>query len=69
MQVSGIVDLCGGERNFLRSVDDALRATERDEMFGFEEGEVEEGLGLRMSQEHSGPAPQPEQDPFSRIGS
>lgn len=30
MQVSGIVESCGGEKGFLRSVDEALKATEGD---------------------------------------
>ncbi|KAK5118745.1 hypothetical protein LTR85_007951 [Meristemomyces frigidus] len=29
LNVTGIVELCGGEKHFLRSVDEALRATER----------------------------------------
>ena len=45
MQVSGIVELCGGEKNFLRSVDDALRATERNSTLFLSEAEVEEGVG------------------------
>ena len=45
MQVSGIVELCGGEKNFLRSVDDALRATERNSTLFSSEAEVEEGVG------------------------
>lgn len=32
-QASGIVDLCGGEKNFYRTVEDALRATERTSTF------------------------------------
>jgi MFS superfamily sulfate permease-like transporter len=31
MQVSGIVDVCGGERYFLRSVSEALKMSEREE--------------------------------------
>lgn len=31
MQVSGIVDVCGGERYFLRSVGEALKLSEREE--------------------------------------
>ena len=59
MEVSGIVELCGGERNFLRSVDEALRATERDATFVYsDECEAEGGM-----QDDPGPAPQPEQDP------
>lgn len=42
MKVSGIVDLCGGERSFLRSVDDALRATERESSLFFHDGEAED---------------------------
>lgn len=34
---SGIVDLCGGEHNFYRSVDEALRATEKRGMGTFHE--------------------------------
>ena len=45
MRVSGIVELCGGEGAFLRSVDEALRATERVE--GFLVGE--EGAGVAGS--------------------
>ena len=53
MSVSGIVDLCGGEKNFLRSVDDALQATERESTLHSEreslmqrpEGGSGEGLG------------------------
>ena len=31
MQVSGIVEVCGGERYFLRSVGEALKLSEREE--------------------------------------
>lgn len=34
MRVSGIVDVCGGERYFLRSVDEALKMSEREETVG-----------------------------------
>jgi len=30
---TGIVDLCGGEKNFLRSVEQALQATEKAKTF------------------------------------
>ena len=62
MEVSGIVELCGGERNFLRSVDDALHATEREDSFAFDDGEAEGGH--QLPRENGSPAPQPEQDPF-----
>ena len=38
MKVSGIVDLCGGETHFLRSVDEALSATERQLSIASAEG-------------------------------
>ncbi|KAK5175824.1 uncharacterized protein LTR77_000964 [Saxophila tyrrhenica] len=53
MGVSGIVECCGGEGRFLRSVDEALRATERESTlnFGSYEGDVEaegeSGDGIR----------------------
>ena len=55
MKVSGIVELCGGEGRFLRSVDDALRATERESTLNSEResvqvSEAEEGLGPRDEQ-------------------
>ena len=62
MQVSGIIELCGGERNFLHSVDEALRASEREESFTYHEDEGEEGM--RMSGNQSLPASQPEHDPL-----
>ena len=67
MQVSGIVDLCGGERNFLRSVDAALRATERDATFvGGYEDEVEGGVkGSGIQAQGARPAAQMEQDPIT----
>lgn len=43
MKVSGIYDLCGGETHFLRSVDDALRATEREGSLTFAEGVIAPG--------------------------
>jgi MFS superfamily sulfate permease-like transporter len=46
MCVSGIVELCGGEGSFYRSVDEALQATERASTLHFSEGEVEEGLDI-----------------------
>ncbi|KAI7351992.1 hypothetical protein KC354_g12189 [Hortaea werneckii] len=39
LNVTGIVELCGGERNFLRSVDEALRATERASTLEIDEAE------------------------------
>lgn len=33
-QKAGIVELCGGEQNFLKNVDEALRATEKTSSFG-----------------------------------
>lgn len=47
MRVSGIVDVCGGEGNFYRSVDDALQATERESTLRFDadDGDAEEGFG------------------------
>lgn len=66
MQVSGLVELCGGERNFLRSVTEALRATEIGQqesgtLFVGEDGDYEEE-GPRGERES---APQPEHDPIS----
>ena len=66
MSVSGIVEVCGGEHNFLRSVDEALRATERDSTLNISESELEDGP--EMDEDGfapAGPAPQPEQDPIS----
>ncbi|RMY81310.1 hypothetical protein D0864_06584 [Hortaea werneckii] len=39
LNVTGIVELCGGERHFLRSVDEALRATERASTLEIDEAE------------------------------
>lgn len=48
-ELSGIVDLCGGEQNFLKSVDEALRATEKMSTFmeyrGDADGDVEGEAG------------------------
>lgn len=66
MNVSGIVELCGGEKNFLRSVDDALQATERESTLHSERESLllagdgpaaaEEGfLGLGLRDESFGP--------------
>ncbi|KAK3699724.1 hypothetical protein LTR37_016329 [Vermiconidia calcicola] len=46
MEVSGIVELCGGEHSFYRSVDEALRATERSSTLQspYSESEAEEGV-------------------------
>lgn len=60
MQVSGIIDLCGGERKFLRSVDEALQATERDATFVYRDEEIEEGI-----RDRDRPAPQFEQGPVT----
>jgi MFS superfamily sulfate permease-like transporter len=42
MRVSGIVDACGGELNFYRSVDEALQATEREVTLYADESDVDE---------------------------
>lgn len=47
-KAAGIVDVCGGEKNFLRSVDEALRATERSPTL--EDYRVTEGLTEREQQ-------------------
>lgn len=53
--VSGLIDLCGGERHFVRTVDDALRLSEREATFGPQvPGEAGEQTPPR--------APQPEHD-------
>nr|POE94402.1 putative sulfate transporter [Quercus suber] len=57
MVVSGIVELCGGERAFLRSVDEALRATERANTLASaadEEAEVGVASGSRTEGEGVG---------------
>ncbi|QIX01149.1 hypothetical protein AMS68_006666 [Peltaster fructicola] len=52
--VSGLIDLCGGERHFVRTVDDALKLTEREATFGpMVPGEEEEA------------STQPEHDPLT----
>jgi MFS superfamily sulfate permease-like transporter len=59
MKVSGIVELCGGEQNFYRSVDEALQATECESTLNFgepSESEIEEGLGI--SEERPRPVPE-----------
>lgn len=61
MCVSGIVEVCGGEHNFLRSVDEALLATERESTLQFSDVDLEEGV-LRSGTVSPGPAPQFEQD-------
>jgi MFS superfamily sulfate permease-like transporter len=64
MCVSGIVDLCGGEHNFLRSVDEALQATERGSTLQFSDSDLEEGERVSLGGDGApGPAPQFEQDP------
>jgi MFS superfamily sulfate permease-like transporter len=39
LNVTGIVELCGGEENFLRSVSEALKATEKASTLRFDEDE------------------------------
>lgn len=41
---SGIVDLCGGEHNFYRNVEEALRATEKSGTFFEYANQIREGL-------------------------
>lgn len=77
MKVSGIVELCGGEGNFLNSVDEALKATEKEGSFWYDDGDLEEGPQTGAASESaptSGPsqdrrglgiAAQPEHDPFT----
>ena len=61
MSVSGIVELCGGEQNFYRSVDEALQATERSSTLHFDQDEAEEGLGLGIEADEQRPSwPVPE---------
>ena len=63
MRVSGIVDLCGGEKHFVRSVDEALRKSDREDS-----GPTWGDDSLPGSRDGSGwqsPAPQPEHDPFA----
>ena len=70
LEVCGIVELCGGEERFYRSVDEALRATET---LGFARGEMEEGgvghsvgrSGGRGNGRMAAPAPQVEHDPLT----
>ncbi|KAK4541617.1 hypothetical protein LTR36_007761 [Oleoguttula mirabilis] len=82
LNVTGIVELCGGEQgHFLRSVDEALRATERASTL-MDEDEDEEAMVGQGSQTAEGPgggavagirsrmgttatAEQPEHDPLS----
>lgn len=52
MRLSGIVELCGGEKNFLRSVDDALRATERESTLHSESQSLsQQGDGVATAEE------------------
>ena len=62
MNVSGIVEICGGEQNFLRSVDEALQATDKASTFHEyrDAGNVEEGTqtqdnDMSFSQDEGGP--------------
>lgn len=50
MVVSGVVELCGGERHFVRGVDEALKLTEQEDR---EDGSVVSG---REGHEHDAPA-------------
>lgn len=43
--VSGLIDLCGGERHFVRTVDDALKLSEREATFGPRVPAEEDGRG------------------------
>ncbi|KAK4504816.1 hypothetical protein PRZ48_002778 [Zasmidium cellare] len=61
-QRAGIVELCGGEGNFLKSVDEALRATEKVNSFGVGvadgEGAVVQddgGVGMAFDQDEGSP--------------
>lgn len=63
MNVSGIVELCGGERHFLRSVDEALQATERNSTLQFDGYDVE--ADAESVEGGAGPATQSGQEPLS----
>ena len=81
LNVTGIVELCGGERHFLKNVDEALKATERSSTLPLNEDEEEamvgegtqtfegnggDGTGVRSRTGSSvTPAEQPEHDPLS----
>ena len=65
MEVSGIVEICGGEHNFFRSVDEALQATERESTLFHSESDVEEGTQTSENGSGAGPAPQVERDSMS----
>jgi MFS superfamily sulfate permease-like transporter len=62
LNVCGVVELCGGEKNFLRSVDEALQATEKKDSLQFSDADVEEGFEGYGVEGAPGPAPQSEQD-------
>ena len=64
MCVSGIVELCGGEHNFFRSVEEALQATERESTLQFFDEDLEDGRSARFGDIGS-PGPAPEHDPLS----
>jgi MFS superfamily sulfate permease-like transporter len=73
LRVAGIVGLCGGEEHFLRSVDEALQATEKEGSlinFGDEEAMVGEGTqtageaGVRLRR-RDGDGGAVEQDPIA----
>lgn len=78
--VTGIVELCGGEKHFLRSVDEALRATERaSTLMVDEDEEAMVGEGTQTAEDDGGTgdlvegmrarmgrvAEQPEHDPLT----
>jgi len=63
ISVSGILEVCGGERHFLRSVDEALKMSERVDTMSLW-AESEGAVGSASVSGPSTPAVQPEQDPL-----
>lgn len=60
VDVSGIVEVCGGERHFLSDVDEALKVSERQDTIALWAEESERGSGPSSPRT----APQPEHDPL-----